>query len=606
MVPLYSLLQRSNLSRLCLLLTSCFLASSCSLGETLRGVKTDYALLGVEGDKETADYLQTILDERVQEKTKTLASAKEDADLRARQEKYIAQTIRADLLKALHARGYYAADVTFAGGDKPLSGRYRIDYGPQYKISYLNVVPDIYASALPPTPPSAGDVLDAENVLSAQTTLRGNVGRNHCYFDLSVDNRVRLDHAGHTGGVELAVDAGREGRFGPVTFSGNGSVKDSYLRRLVPWREGDCFRREKIERYKTLLLQTGLFAQADIILPEDGPAADGSVAMTLRVKERAMRTVGAGLTYYSDEGPGGVLNWEHRNFLGGAEKVKAGLNLSQIRQILGADFEKPYFLRKDQSLSLNAELRRQDTDAFTELAVDSGISIGRKFGRHLSASTGLEASIARIDDQTARTSSTYGLLSAPQSLIFDTRDNALDPRKGVNLSLGAEPFFDILGESDPFFKLQFTGSGYVSFGADKSTILAAKAGIGSIQGADVDAIPATERFYAGGGGSVRGYGYQEVGPQRNGKPTGGLSLATLSLELRQKITDKFGGVAFVDAGSVSEDSAPSFDNMAIGAGVGVRYYTSFGPIRFDIATPLTQKDNTDQNYQFYISIGQAF
>jgi len=596
----------SNYRRLGAAVIACSLLCGCSLKTMLLGVKTDYALQGAESDKETATYLQTIMEERTAQKTATLADEKKDPDLRARQEKYIEQTVRADLLKALHAKGYYEADVGFEDGATPLSGRYTIAYGPQYRISGIDVLPPLYSDRMPPDAPRAGDILDAERVLAAQSVLRNNIGKGHCYYTLSVDNRVRLDKDDHSGKVELVAETGRESRFGAVRFAGNESVEDTYLRRLVPWREGDCFRRDKIESYKTALLQSGLFAQADVVLPEDGPADDGSVPISLRVKERAMRTIGAGLTYYSDEGPGGVLNWEHRNFLGQAEKFKAELNVSQLKQSLGAEFERPYFLRKDQSLSLNAELRRQDTDAFTELAADTGVAITRKFGRHLSASTGLEAPITRIDDQTAETSSTYGLLSAPQTLSFDTRDDALDPRKGVNLSLGAEPFFDILGESDPFFKLQFTGSGYVSFGASRSTTLAAKAGIGSIQGADVDSIPATERFYAGGGGSVRGYGYQEVGPQENGDPTGGLSLATLSLELRTKFTDKFGGVAFVDAGSVSEDSAPAFDNMAIGAGVGVRYYTSFGPLRFDIATPLTQKEDTDQNYQFYISIGQAF
>ncbi len=605
-MTVYSLLQQSRLPHLCLLLTSCVIVSSCSLGNILRGVKTDYSLQGTDSDKTTADYLQTILAERLQEKTKTLTDTDQDADLRARQEDYIEQTIRADLLKALHASGYYAAHITFTKGTDPLSGQYQIQYGPQYKISYLTVIPDIYTQDLPPDAPVAGDILNAEDILTAQTLLRNNVGRSHCYFSLSVENRVRLDRAAHTGTVELVAEAGREGHFGPITFTGNDSVKESYLRRLVPWREGDCFRREKLESYKTALLQSGLFAQAETVLPENGPAEDGNVPVTLRLKERAQRTIGAGVTYYSDEGPGGVLTWEHRNLLGAAEKLKAELNVSLLKQSLGADFSKPYFLHEDQTLSLNSELRRQDTDAFEEIAIDTGGSISRKFGKHLSASTGLQAAILRINDHTQDTTETYGLLSAPQSLSYDTRDNGLDPLKGMNLLLTGKPFFDLLGQADPFFKLQFTGSAYLTFGEERPITIAAKGSLGSIQGAEIDSVPATERFYAGGGGSVRGYAYQEVGPQRNGDPSGGLSLATLSLELRTKFTDKFGGVAFVDTGSVSDDSVPDLNNMAVGAGLGIRYYTSFGPIRFDVATPLTQKDNIDQNYQFYISIGQAF
>lgn len=588
------------------LLVGCALLSACSLGDIIKGTKTDYALQGTDSDAATAEYLQSILDERVSEKAKTLASEKEEPDLRARQENYIEQTVRADLLKALHAKGYYAGAVTFADGAAPLSGSYAITYGPQYRIGSLAVIPESHFGAMPANAPGIGDVLDAETVLSAQRALRDSIGKDHCYFNLSVDNRVRLDRTRATAALDYLVDAGRQGNFGTLSFDGNGSVKESYLRRLVPWREGDCFRREKLEAYKTALMQSGLFAQAEIVLPEDGPDADNTVPVTLALKERAQRTISAGLTYYSDEGPGGVLSWEHRNFLGAAEKFKAELNLSMIKQSLSADFNKPFFIRKDQNLSLNAELRRQDTDAFEEFGINTGGAISRKFGHYTTASTGLELSLLRIDDQTLNTTETYGLLSAPQSLSYDTRDNSLDPTKGVNLNLTAEPFFDVLGQADPFVKTQFTGSTYLAIGAQASTVLAAKGSIGSIWGAEVDAVPATERFYAGGGGSVRGYGYQEVGPQRNGDPTGGLSIATMSLELRTKFTEKFGSVAFVDSGSVSEESTPDFSNMAVGAGVGVRYYTSFGPIRFDVATPLTQKDDLDQNYQFYISIGQAF
>lgn len=591
---------------LMLSMAGCILVSGCSLGSILRGIKTDYTLRGVEGDRKTADYLHKILDERLAEKTKTLVDQREDPDLHERQENNIEQTIHADLLKALQARGYYAANISFTKGDAPLSGHYNIQYGPRYSISALHVVPDRYNNMLPEGAPETGDILDAEKILSTQAELQGNIGKGRCFYDLSVTNRVRLDKFRHTGDVELVADAGREGNFGKLAVEGNGSVRESYLRRIVPWKEGECFRREKLETYKTALLQGGLFSQADFVLPQAGPTEDGNVPVTLKLKERAQRTIGAGLTYYSDEGPGGVLNWEHRNFLGAAEKFKAELNISMLKQSLGADFSKPYFLRQDQNLLLNAEARRQDTDAFEELALDSGIAISRKFGKHLSASTGLEASLLRINDHTLETSDTYGLISAPQTLSYDTRDDSLDPHRGINLSASAEPFFDILGQADPFFKLQLTSSGYLSFGANDIVTLAAKGGIGTIQGADIDSIPATERFYAGGGGSVRGYGYQEVGPQRDGDPSGGLSLATLSFELRTKFTDKFGGVAFIDTGSVGEESAPSFDDVSVGAGVGVRYYTDFGPIRFDIATPLTQKDDLDQNYQFYISIGQAF
>ena len=585
-----------------LALAGSLFVASCSLTDILTGTPTNYTLTRNEKDKASSDYLQEILDERLKEKTKTLSK---ESDVRIKQESYIEQTLRADLLKALHAKGYYSAKVDFSDGQKSLSGKYDIIYGPRFEIASVDLIPDYYADNLNDKGIRTGSILDAEQVLNAQDRLYRSIQKNRCYYSLNVDNRVYLDKDNHKGAIEFVVDAGREGNFGPLSFQGNSNVKESYLRKLVPWKEGDCFRREKLEDYKTKLLQSGLFARAETALPNE-PDADGKIPIVFDLRERAQRTISAGLTYYSDEGPGAIFGWEHRNFFGAAEKFKADLTLSSRKQSIDLDFNKPYFLRNDQSLGLTSSLRRQDTDAFEETGIGAGIALNRVFTRHLSGSTGLDLSITRVNDTTDSTKKTYGLISAPQSILFDTRDDKLDPQKGWNLNASAEPFFDVLGESSPFFKTQFTGSGYLSLGTQGDIVLASKAGIGSLWGAALDDIPATERFYAGGGGSVRGYGYQEVGPQKDGDPTGGRSLVNFSVELRSKFTKRLGGVAFVDGASVTEKSTPEFGNMAIGTGIGIRYYTGFGPIRFDIATPLTQKEDLEQNYQFYISIGQAF
>lgn len=578
------------------------MVSACSLTDILTGVDTNYAIEGESDDLETKTYLQNILDERLREKTKDLA---EDGDIRARQEDYAEQTIRADLLKALRAKGYYNARVRYRDGKEPFTGIYELRYGPQFSIASIDVLPEAYKAYLPEDGVSAGQSLDAVQVLEAQAGLQDALQTGHCYYSLDVGNEVVLDRENAAGDVDFIVEAGAEGTFGPLRFTGNDSVKESYLRKLVPWKEGKCFRHEKIEAYKATLLQSGLFAKADAVLPE-APQENGSVPVTMDLRERAHRSVSAGLTYYSDEGPGGVLGWEHRNLFGAAEKLSAELGISSLKQSFDLDFTKPYFIRNDQTLGLTASLRRQDTDAFEEFGIESGISLRRDFTSELSGTTGVSLSLTEITDSNTGDKDTFGLVSLPQTLAYDTRDDTLDPHKGWNLTAEAEPFFDVLGQSDPFFKTEFTGRGYLHLTDSPDLVLASRIGIGSIWGAATENVPATERFYAGGGGSVRGYGYQEVGPKENGDPAGGRSLVEASVEMRTKFTEKFGGVAFVDAGHVSDESAPKFDKMAIGAGIGVRYYTGFGPLRFDIAVPLTEKDDLDRNYQFYISIGQAF
>lgn len=565
--------------------------------------KANYRIEGISDDRQTEEYLKSVLKDRLSQDL----PESEDAELSKRRESYREQTIKADLQKAMQAKGYYDARIEFRDDEKELSGDYLIEPGMKYKISSIRTDPENFQPELINRNVKAGDILDAEKVLGQQQAILQKIQKNGCYFNLEVRNEVILDKVNHTGAVSYVIEAGEQGHFGPVHFTGLKSVKASYLNKMIPWKEGDCYRRGQIENFKAALLESGLFSRAEAALPE-APLEDGSVPIEMKLSERAHRTIRAGISYYTDEGLGMLLGWDHRNFFGAAEKLTTELSLSRLKQSFDIDFLKPYFLRRDQSLSLNTALRRQDTDAFEEFGFDIGSDINRKFNKYLSGSTGVALTLTRIEDKGVdEEQKTFGLISFPNSLNFDNRNDKLDPKTGWLLTAAVEPFYDALGESDPFLKSQIGASTYFDFGTSSNTVLAARVNMGNIIGGNVENIPSTERFYAGGGGSVRGFGYQEIGPKdEEGDPVGGRAFVTTSTELRFKFTKTLGGVAFVDAGSVTEEIYPDFSNMAVGAGIGARYYTSFGPLRFDIATPLTQKENLDQNYQFYISIGQAF
>lgn len=560
----------------------------------------NYQIEGIENDKDIKGYLDKILKERVSE---DIDYDEESAEFE-RAETAREELITADLVKAMKAKGYYDAEVTYEDdAAQPLKGSYTVKAGSVYTIETITITPESAAENFDSDLLQAGQNLEAEAVLEAQSKLYQSIQKDECYFSLDVSHRVLLDKQNKTADLMFNVDIGPKATFGAAVFEGHESVDDEYLHKIVKWKEGDCFRQEKIRATKTALLETGLFVRAESTLPE-APDENGKVPVTLQLKERVHRSLKAGLSYYTDEGAGITLGWEHRNFLGAGEHLETELKVNQITQSLNADFTKPFFLRKDQSLSINSALRTQDTDAFEESAFEIGSSIKRKFNKRLSVNGGVQFSFSEITDETGR--ETYGLLSFPFGVSYDSRDNTLDPHKGWYLTGGIEPFYDMLGESDPFNKLEAGARTYIDMADDPDLVLALRANAGSLLGSDTAEIPATERFYAGGGGSVRGYGYQQVGPFENGNPSGGRSYVTSSVEARIKFTETIGGVAFVDAGSVSESTAPDLDNLAIGTGVGLRYYTGFGPLRFDVAVPLTQKDDLDQNYQFYISIGQAF
>lgn len=560
----------------------------------------DYKLYGLEEDSDTQQYLQKILQERLEPP----AEEKQGAE-KKRYEDYRERLIESALLKGLRAKGYYDAKINYQDSTEDLKGDYRIDKGALYTISEISIKPQLFRHHIGVLTVQKDVPIEAAPVLKSQAEFYQAIQKDECYFDLEVSHEVVLDRDSKTAKVIYDVEAGPKSVFDVVSFEGQETVDTTYLKKLIPFKEGDCFRREEIEKFREELLETNLFARAQITLPEK-PVEGNKVPIGVKLKERAHRTVRVGGSYYTDEGPGVVLGWEHRNFLGSAEKLEAQIKASQRQQRAGVDLTKPFFYRKDQSLSLSAALNREESDAFNELSMSTGASVKRAFNKRLSGNTGAELKFTRIEDKNTLEEENFGLLSFPNALTFDNRDNKLNPHSGWQIRGAVEPFIDVFGNSSAFFKSRVTASTYFGFDKESDTIIALRASVGSINGADIEDIPASERFYAGGGGSIRGYGYQEVGPVNNDDPSGGASVVETSAELRFKITDTIGAVAFVDAGNVSEDMAPTFSDLSIGAGMGLRYYTSFGPLRLDVATPLTNKEFTDSNYQIYISIGQAF
>ncbi|MCB1376374.1 MAG: BamA/TamA family outer membrane protein, partial [Rhodobacteraceae bacterium] len=197
------------------------------------------------------------------------------------------------------------------------------------------------------------------------------------------------------------------------------------------------------------------------------------------------------------------------------------------------------------------------------------------------------------------------LVSIPLEYVYDGRDNRLNPTSGFRFLANAEPTYDIFSGAT-FLKLKSEASAYYGVDADDRFVLAGRVAGGSILGAPLTAVPADRRFYSGGGGSVRGYAYQGIGPRdANGTPTGGLSYAETSVEMRIKINDSFGIVPFVDAGTVSTKQFPDFSDVRIGAGLGIRYLTPFGPLRIDAAVPINRRTG-DPRFGIYAGIGQAF
>ncbi|RYE71103.1 MAG: outer membrane protein assembly factor, partial [Hyphomicrobiales bacterium] len=284
--------------------------------------------------------------------------------------------------------------------------------------------------------------------------------------------------------------------------------------------------------------------------------------------------------------------------------------LGTQEQALGASIRRNNYKARDRVLTGQLLLSHLDEDAYEARSVTLAAGLERQtniiWQKKWTWSYGLELTASKEDDTVKATGEPrrrkYLTGAVPSSLAYDGSDDLLNPTKGVRLAGRISPELSLQGSAFGYVKAQIDGSTYLPLGR---TVFAGRVRLGSIIGASADRIAPTRRFYSGGGGSVRGYGYQEIGPiDVNGDPAGGRSLAEFAIEARIRFGN-FGVVPFFDGGNLNTGNRPTFKNMRYGAGLGVRYYTSFGPIRVDVGTPVNPRPG-DSKVAVYVSLGQAF
>lgn len=517
--------------------------------------------------------------------------------------------------------GFEANLVSIPEGDlspppsmKPVTIRFKVDPGPRFTFSKTSIglTPDTPAGVLsPPTPAEVGLVADAPYaarlVVKAGEAVLTRYKENGYPFPKIAHREVIADFATNRVDVSFQVAPGPYARFGTTRVTGLDRLAARYVYELIPWKEGEPYDIRLIKEARQTLFSTNLFGVAEFQNP-DQVDTEGRLPMTVELKERASRTVRLGLEYTTDYGPGFNGSWTHRNFFGMAEKLTASAILNKEIRTAALRFDKPMFLNRDNTFISQIALNDETTDAYDATSGDISAILRQQFTKTFRAGGGLGFHLARVKENANSERNTYKLLYVPLTADLDTRRNILNPVQGYHLSLAMAPYQDIADRDIRFFRYILSGSTYYNFNSGDWVVVALRATFGQIFGISHDDMPADLRFYPGGGGSVRGYGYQLAGPLQGNTPRGGLSMLTGSLELRFKVTESIGLVPFVDAGTAFLDTVPDFSQqeMLYGAGLGLRYYTTIGPIRLDVAVPLNKREGVDSDYQIYVSIGQAF
>ncbi|UOM36156.1 autotransporter assembly complex family protein [Acuticoccus sp. I52.16.1] len=495
-----------------------------------------------------------------------------------------------------------------------------VDPGPEFhfgRVEVTNPPPDVPDDdSLPPTLETlglvAGGTAEANKIIAGEASLVGRWRENSYAKARIAERTASAYHDNSTLDVAIDVAPGRPAVFGPTTVSGTSRMDPAFVAYYAGLKVGEKFDPDRIDRARDQLRRLEVF-KAVRIVEGDEINPDGTLDMGIEVAERPLRVFGGGVNYSTLDGAGAEAYWRHRNLFGRAEKLNLGASVSGIdaqdpteyNYRVEATFIKPgvFTPYTDFRSTIYADQDSPDTYRARTLGGNFGLQHRPTTRITMSGYASFEASTI---DQTDYGDGDFLFASLPLSIEYDGSNNEYNPTRGYKVIGSLEPFYEINNQNIGGIA-QLEGRAYYGF-ADDRFVLAGRAAVGSIFGAPLQEIPANKLFFAGGGGSIRGYPYRGVGPRDpvTDEVHGGRSYFVGSVEARVKVTESIGVVPFFDFGNAFNSELPDFDEpLKTAAGIGLRYYTSLGPLRFDVAVPLDPYDG-DPNVAFYIGLGQAF
>lgn len=529
--------------------------------------------------------------------------------------------------RMLRNEGYY--DATLTNEVRREGERVRIVFvvqpGPRYTYSAVTLdgldaagaeeaarLAPFYAD--PPGDPIApGDAIIADAIINAQAALQTAMRDTGYPFAESGEELVTVDHDTRQGTLDQDVAPGPRLRFGSVIADDGGLLGARHIQRIARFRPGEWYSASEIEDLRRALIATGLVASVEIE-PQANPDGE-TVDVGVSLAPAPPRTIAGLVGFSSGQGFRAEVSWEHRNLF----PPEGALILRGIagtrEQLASVTFRRNNFMRRDRVLTVQALASNIDSDAFEARTIYLQGRLERAttliFQKEWSWAIGAEIigtdELAFVPARNADLRRRYVIGGVSGLLSWDRSDDLLDPTRGFRLTGRVMPEVSFNNGIFAYVRTQFDATGYLPLG--ERAVLAGRLRLGAIAGANRDDIAPSRRFYAGGGGSVRGYGYQAIGPRSiDNDPIGGTGLFEVAVEARIKAFGDFSIVPFVDAGNVYPSSLPSFSDIGdlrVGAGVGVRYATNFGPIRVDVGTPLNPRRG-DSRIAVYVSLGQAF
>lgn len=528
--------------------------------------------------------------------------------------------------RLLHAEGYYDAKVNTVVGPLPdAAGELFVALtatpGARYTLGTIAVT----GAALEPTRLAVaalglhtGAPIVAPVIETAEATVALRLPEAGYPFVKVGDRTVLLDDKLPIGDYSLPLDAGAKARFGGFRTADDAVLAPAHIAVLPRFKAGEVYDSRRVDDLRQALVATSLFSAVGVEPVATGRfAADGTETVDLLISQTKgpWRQLAASAGYSTGEGAKVVGSWTNRNRFPPEGALTLAAVAGTQEQSLSAQFRRSNAGQRDRSFQVAASVARQRFAAYAAETFDLGATLARTstpiWQKRWTWSAGTELIATRETRFNSaalnRRNGTFIIAELPLQLGYDRSDSLLDPTKGFRLvgRLSPEAQQTAVGGGgfNGYARLLAEASGY--FTVSSNIVVAGRTRVGSIVGAPRDAIAPSRRLYAGGGGSVRGFGYQELGPRdANNDPLGGRSLTEFAVEARYRF-GHYGFVPFIDAGRVGVNPMPSLSGLRYGVGIGGRYYTNFGPLRIDIATPVARRRG-EGRVAVYFSIGQAF
>ncbi len=527
----------------------------------------------------------------------------------------------ARLSQALYANGYYggvihilvdgreAASIpAFSVPSQISEVSIDIDPGPPFQFDTADIAPlapgtRLPADFRPEAPARSALIQQAVDVAVKEWRDAG-----HAKVTL-LGQSVSANHADQTLSAILRLDPGPQVRFGKLHQTNASAVRSARIRRIAGLPSGEVFSPEVLAKVAGRLRRTGAFSSVSLSeAPVLGP--NDTMDIDLALVDAKPRRFGFGAELSSLEGLTLSGFWLHRNLLGGAERFLVDGEVAGIGgesggtdYRLGARIEQPATFGTDTKAFIFANAAYEDEPGYLSRQVGLGAGASKIFSDSFEAELGV--ALRYSDTKDSFGDRTFFLLTVPAAATWDHRDDPSNPAKGFYLKGEAMPFVGLRG-AGAGLRFHADGRVYRGFGQDDRFVLAGRMQVGAVFGSDVAELPPDYLFFSGGGNTVRGQPYKSLGIDLSGGGfIGGKAFLGVSAELRAQVTENIGVVGFVDAGHIGADEF--FDSAGgwhAGAGLGLRYQTGIGPIRLDVAAPVSGA--TGDGVQVYIGIGQAF